>query len=122
MLRGRYIGIGVLCALFSMPVFGERWTTHFAYNNVTQIAMSPECVYAISDGSLYSVDKQTEQIRVYNRQSGLHATGITCIHYDDAGKQLIICYGTGKIDLLVKRALCGLEVNLQTFFMKTQLK
>ena len=105
MLRGRYIGIGVLCALFSMPVFGERWTTHFAYNNVTQIAMSPDCVYAISDGSLYSVDKQTEQIRVYNRQSGLHGTGITCIHYDDAGKQLIICYGTGKIDLLSSRGV-----------------
>ena len=78
----------------------QKWTTHFAYNNVTQIAVSPDKAFAISDGSLYSVDKQSEQIKVYNNQSGLHGTGISCIHYDATGEQLIICYGTGKIDLL----------------------
>lgn len=88
-----------------MPVRAERWTTHFAYNNVTQIAMSPECVYAISDGSLYSVNKESEQLRIYNRQSGLHGTGITCIHYDETGKQLVIGYGNGKIDLLTSHGV-----------------
>ena len=79
---------------------GVGWKTYFAYNQVTQIALSPDRVYAVSDGSLYSVDKQSEQIRVYNSQSGLHGTGISCIHYDDARKQLIIAYSTGKIDLM----------------------
>ena len=83
-----------------LPAHAGKWTTHFAYNNVTQIAMTPDEVYAISDGSLYSVNKQTEQIRVYNSQSGLHSTGINCIHYDATGKQLIIGYANGKIDLL----------------------
>lgn len=77
-----------------------RWTTHFAYNNVTQIALSQDKAYAVSDGSLFSVDKQTEQICVYNRQSGLHETGITCIYYDQVGRQLLIAYGNGKIDVL----------------------
>lgn len=81
-------------------LFAEQWTTHFAYNNVTQIAMTPDKVYALSDGSLYSVEKQTDKIQVYNRQSGLHSTGISCIYYDDTSKQLIIGYATGKIDLL----------------------
>ena len=62
--------------------------------------MAENKVYAISDGSLYSVNKQTEEIEVYNNQSGLHSTGIQCIHYDMLGKQLIIGYTTGKIDLL----------------------
>ena len=83
----------ILCVMVMLPIWAGRWTTHFAYNNVTQIAMAPDKVYAISDGSLYSVDKQTEQIKVYNRQSGLHGTGITCIHYDAVGSQLIIAYG-----------------------------
>lgn len=78
----------------------ESWKTHFAYNNVTKIAMSSDRVYALSDGSLYSVDKQSEKIRTYNRQSGLHGTGITCIYYDTKGKQLFIGYGNGKIDIL----------------------
>ena len=83
-------------------VSAQQWTTHFAYNNVTQIAMADECVYAISDGSLFSVDKQTEQIKVYNRQSGLHGSGINCIHYDNISEQLFIAYQAGKIDLLSK--------------------
>ena len=100
MRNARFILTLALCASFLLPAKAETWTTHFVYNNVTQIAMAPDLVYAISDGSLYSVNKQTEEIRVYNRQSGLHATGINCIHYDDLGNQLIICYSTGKIDLL----------------------
>jgi len=67
---------------------------------VTQIAMSEDKVYALSDGSLYSVNKVTEEIEVYNNQSGLHSSGITCIHYDSIGEQLIIGYGTGKIDIM----------------------
>ena len=95
---GRMIFISFLFHFSVCPA--QKWKTHFAYNNVTQIAMAPDKVYALSDGSLYSVDKQTEQIRVYNSQSGLHSTGISCIHYDATGKQLIIAYFTGKIDIL----------------------
>ena len=95
----RFIGLWVLCSLFVSAQAG-KWTTYFAYNNVTQIAMSSDKVFAVSDGSLFSVDKMSEEIKVYNRQTGLHGTGITCIHYDNTGEQLIICYGTGKIDML----------------------
>ena len=89
-----------MCLLVAASMHAQRWTTLFAYNNVTQIAMTPDRVYALSDGSLYSVDKQSEQIRIYNSLSGLHSTGISCIHYDDRSAQLIIGYKTGKIDLL----------------------
>ena len=82
-----------------------QWISHFAYNNVTQIAMSPDHVYAVSDGSLYSVDKMTEQIAVYNRQSGLNGTDITCIGYDETGGLLVIGYGTGKIDILTSNGV-----------------
>ncbi len=95
----------MLSFLFCLCLQAARWTTHFAYNNVTQIAMAPDKVFAISDGSLFSVDKQTEQIQIYNRQSGLHAMGITCIHYDETGKQLIIAYEYGKMDILSSRGV-----------------
>ena len=45
----------VLVTLFLgsiVEVAAQKWTTHFAYNNVTQIALAPDDVYAISDGSL----------------------------------------------------------------------
>lgn len=96
--------LGLSC-LLSQTVQAQEWLSHFAYNNVTQIAMADECVYAISDGSLYSVDKSTEQIHIYNSQSGLHGTNITCIGYDDVRQQLIIGYETGKIDVLSSRGV-----------------
>ena len=96
--------IASVCLLSVLPLHAGKWTTHLAYNNVTQIAMSEDRVYAISDGSLFSVAKQSEQIKVYNNQSGLHGTGITCIHYDATGKQLLIGYGTGKIDILKRNS------------------
>ena len=104
MKKSRIIALSGML-LVGLMVSAGQWRTHFAYNNVTQIAMMPDRVFAISDGSLFSVDKQTEQIRVYNSQSGLHSTGITCIHYDEAGSQLIIAYGTGKIDILSSRGV-----------------
>ena len=67
--------------------------------------MASDKVFAISDGSLFSVEKQSEQVRIYNRQSGLHATGITCIHYDEKGQQLIIAYDFGKMDILSSRGV-----------------
>lgn len=106
MAKGYRLLVIGFCSLFVWTARAEqKWTTHFAYNNVTQIAMSSDKVYAISDGSLFSVEKQSEKIAVYNRQSGLSGTGITCIHYDATGKQLIIGYGTGKIDILTAQGV-----------------
>ena len=91
----------ILCMtlLFSIGAFAAQWRTHLAYNNVTQIAMAEDQVFAISDGSLFSVEKQTEKLRTYDRISGLHGTDITCIHYDKVAQQLLICYADGKIDI-----------------------
>ena len=100
MRKQRVISIIIISLLCCVAVKAAQWTTYFAYNNVTQIAMATEKVYAISDGSLFCVDKQSEKITKYDRQSGLHSTGINCIHYDSIGNQLIIAYSDGKIDVL----------------------
>lgn len=98
--RLRVIGVVILCILGIAQGQAQKWRTHFAYNNVTQIAMSDEAVYAVSDGRLYSVDKISERLKFYDRQSGLHGTDISCIHYDEIGNQLIIGYNTGMIDVI----------------------
>lgn len=93
----------IICLLLlSLSALGKdaKWTSHFAYNNVTQIAVAPDRVYAISDGSLFSVEKQSEKIQTYDRQSGLHGTGIACISYDESSDILMIAYSNGKIDIL----------------------
>ena len=80
----------------------EEWHTLFAYNNVSQIAMSDDEVYALSDGSLFSVNKNTEKVSIYEN---LHSTGISCIYYDEQTQQLIVAYTNGKLDLLSSRGV-----------------
>lgn len=96
------IYIIVFALLGALSTQAQKWTSHMAYNHVTHIAMSDECVYATSDGSLYSVNKQTEAIQTYANLSG---TDITCIYYDQQGGQLLIGYSTGKIDVLDKNGV-----------------
>ena len=94
---------GAICVafLFSFTVcHAQSWKSLFAYNSVHQIAMTPNKVFAVSDGSLYSVDKQTEKMTTYNRQSGLHGTNITCIGYDETSQTMLIAYEAGRLDLM----------------------
>lgn len=98
-LHNYIIGLALLIAV---SVQAEKWTSHLAYNNVTQIAISDEFVYATSDGSLYSVNKQTEVIQTYSNLSG---TDISCIYYDQKGDQLVIGYKNGKIDILDQKGI-----------------
>lgn len=76
------------------------WQVHFAYNAVGQIAQSAEKVYALSEGSLFSVDKYDQTIEFYSKLSGLNGTNISYIDYDSETSTLLIIYKNGVIDLL----------------------
>lgn len=94
------LGVGIaLNQLFAVAT-EPQWKTLFAYNEVTTIAVSPQQVYAVSAGSLFSVDKQTELITLYNSSSGLSGTDICALYYDEESDVLIIGYTDGKIDVL----------------------
>ncbi len=87
--------------LLTAPLSAEAyWKTMFAYNDVEQIAMTDNRVFAVSDGALYSVDKQTEKIETYNAESGLHGSNIVRIYYDKVSDMLLIAYEDGKMDVL----------------------
>lgn len=90
--------IGILCS--SIYADTMSWETMFAYNAVNQIAVSDDKVYALSDGALYAVNKQSEQIEIFHSGSGLHGKTVGCLYYDAASGMLIIGYTDGKIDLL----------------------
>ena len=100
-MRNKWTWLWVVLLILATPLSAEAyWKTLFAYNNVEQIAMTDDLVFAVSDGALYSVDKQTEKINIYNAGSGLHGSNIVRIYYDQGTDMLIIAYADGKIDVL----------------------
>ena len=76
-----------------------QWRTHFAYNSVQVIADCPEDIYALANGAIFSINKTTEEMTLYNNQSGLHGTDVCFLMYDKERKQLIIMYSDGKMDI-----------------------
>lgn len=89
----------VACMVFA----GEmKWQTHFAYNNVEQIALYGDEVYALANGKMFSVNQMTEHVTLYNNQSGLHGMEIVQLMADTARNQMLIVYADGKMDVLCK--------------------
>lgn len=91
-----------------------KWRTHFAYNNVEQIAQSENKIFAVSEGSLFSIDKVDEGMEFYSKVSGLNDAIISRIEYDKLSKQLLIVYNNGNIDLLSS----GGVLNIIDLFIK----
>lgn len=98
---------------FSQLAMGE-WKTHFAYNNVTQITQSENLIFAVSDGTLFSVDKRDDSSSFYSKITGLNGTMISNIGYDKISQKLLIIYTDGNIDLLTNN---GIE-NLPDYYEK----
>jgi len=83
-----------------------KWRTHFAYNAIEQIAQSENKIFAVSEGSLFSIEKNSECINedgcleFYGKMTGLNDGNISRIGYDKLNKKLLIIYKNGNIDLL----------------------
>jgi hypothetical protein len=77
-----------------------KWRTHLAYNIVTQIAQSDNKIYAISEGALFSIDKNDGDMEFYSKMSGLNDTQVASIDFDKANNQLLIVYNNGNIDIM----------------------
>ncbi len=76
------------------------WRTHFAYNEVSKVEQAGDKVFAISDGALFSVEKDDGVIDTYSKINGLSDLGIVCMNYDTQSSQLLVAYLNGNIDLI----------------------
>ncbi|MDR1729588.1 MAG: hypothetical protein LBR52_02890 [Prevotellaceae bacterium] len=88
------------CLLSQAQMAIGTWKTHFSYNNVKEITESAEKIYAISNGSLFSVDKAYESIETYSKINGLNDGEIAHIAYSKENDLLFIAYSNSNIDLL----------------------
>lgn len=95
-----FLLISFLCLNVSAQVAMGKWRTHFAYNAIKQITQSDNKVYALSEGSMFSIDKEDESMEFYSKMNGLNDANIVWIDYDKFSKKVIIVYQNGNIDLL----------------------
>lgn len=103
-MKKNIVSIALLLFVFSSTLSSQvamgKWRTHFAYNNVSQIAQSDTKIYAVSEGALYSVDKADGGLEFYSKLSGLNGASISRIEFDSENQQLLIIYTNGNIDVM----------------------
>lgn len=99
--------------MYAQMAIGQ-WRTHFAYNLVEQIAQTENKVFAVSEGALFSVDKNDELLEFYSKVNGLNDANIVKMSYDNKLKRLIIAYANGNIDIMTS----GGVINIPDMYIK----
>ncbi len=100
MKRVIFFLIVILATNLNAQIPVGNWRTHLAYSNVNQIAETPEKVYGLSDGALFSYKKEDNSIDLVTKIDGLSDNSISLISYSIENKVLVIIYDNSNIDLL----------------------
>jgi len=104
----------ITSSTFAQMAIGE-WQAHLAYNNVTQTAPAGNLIYALSDASLFSYNKEDQSISLFNKVNILSDNNISYIKYSSTHNALIIVYKNSNIDLLINETI----YNIPDFMNKT---
>lgn len=79
-----------------LPVGG--WTIHSPFGGVSSIAETKSTVYYLSAGSLFSVDKATNEVRSLNSSNDLNGGSIKALYPHPEGKYIIVVYNNCNMD------------------------
>lgn len=92
--------------LLAQMRIGE-WRTHFSYASAENVLKTPQKVYVVSNGKLFSYDPQDEAIEAYSVMDGLSSGNIQHLSYNEATETFLLVYSDGNMDL------CSLQGDIQ---------
>lgn len=78
------------------------WRTHFSYQGVHSLAISPERVYAASENGFFYIDKEDNSVQELSALQGLSSTGVKKLAYHPQSGSLLIAYQDAQLDVLQK--------------------
>lgn len=87
-------------ALTAQQTIGSWQLFNNYTSDISNMVDTPHRVYIVSDGNLYSYDKDTEEFYGYTRINTLSDNTITDIRRNYSGNFITIAYRTGNLDLL----------------------
>jgi len=106
MKKNRHTGFIAVLILFSLSLQAQSvgaWKSYMAYNNATVVTKTPNAVYAVYDGSLFSYSPEDQLIQTYSIQDDLSPSTIQFLNYCPNTKSLLIVYEDSNIDIFLGR-------------------
>jgi hypothetical protein len=84
----------------------DTWRTHFSYNDVSQVEVAEDIVYAVSNGKLFSLSSGS--IQTYTTLDDLSGFDVSFIAWCEVESTLVIVYSDGNIDFLSASGITNL--------------
>lgn len=101
MKKALFIILAILPMVIKAQLAVGEWKVYPVFaNNVTRMLDTSEKVYYVSEGNLFSYDKNTDESYSYSVVNKLNENEIHNIYYNKDNKYLLIAYKSGNIDLL----------------------
>ncbi|MPL94457.1 hypothetical protein SDC9_40611 [bioreactor metagenome] len=88
-------------SLSAQDVAVGEWRDHLPYSTVTDVAVTPDLIYAATPYSLFYYDVPKWQVERFSTVQGLSDIGISAIEYSASYKTLVISYSNANIDLIL---------------------
>lgn len=90
----------LLPSLASAQTLLGSWNFHAPFAGVQSIVDTPDKVYYVSKGALFSYDKENQESYTFTTSNSLNDSGISNIFYNPEAKYLLVAYSNGNIDLV----------------------
>ena len=82
----------------------KTWKDYLSFANATEVAVSPDKIYCVTEGGLFYYDLQDNSINKFSGLNGLSDFGIKKIAYSEENKVLVVAYNNSNIDLVYDSA------------------
>ena len=114
----------LLFALHSMDLFSQErvlgtWKSFMPYANSVAVCDAGDKIYCAAPKSVFSYEKNSGVIQIYDKATGLNDVGIKTMNYDPSANMLVIAYINSNIDFAIIGNRCNKSIKLtRTFFLK----
>ena len=92
-----------------------QWYAHLSYNNTSKVVVTPNKVFAIADGHVYSMQKQSKAVETYTKIEGWSDNKVADLAYNEQAEVLVCAYSNANIDLV---SLDGSVYNIPDLLQK----
>ncbi|PID69229.1 MAG: hypothetical protein CR989_02770 [Flavobacteriales bacterium] len=98
---------------FAQADFSQNWLDYFSYNNIKDLLVVENQVYAITDNAVFIYDNATETTKKLSSVNGLSGEETSAILYSSATENLVIGYASGLMEVINKKGKITIATDIE---------
>lgn len=96
-MRRLFVFLMFFCFVSIYAQNNKQWQGYFSYNNIKDVVIGNEKIFAASDNCYFIKDLKTNEVKKITSIEGLSGDDITKIHYSSKWKKIILGHSNGLV-------------------------